>query len=106
MTRRSTVLIDATSVKRERERQAVVEAIKPPRLNFARRCIYCMERDCVSPKCEAMFVRSRWGVCPECDGREGDELTCTPCRWCVFGVVELAPLPPVAESVAGGAGLR
>jgi hypothetical protein len=104
VTRRSTVLVDATSVKRESEQRAF-EAVKPPRLNFARRCLYCRERDCVSVDCEARYARSRWGVCPECDGREGDEVTSTPCRWCVFGVVELAPLPQ-AGTVEGGAELR
>jgi hypothetical protein len=31
-------------------------------------------------------------VCPECDGREGDEASGLECRWCIFGVVEVAPL--------------
>ena len=69
-----------------------VVATKPPRLNFARRCVYCLERDCDSPECEAMYARSRWAVCPECDGREGDEVTSVSCEWCTFGVVELAPM--------------
>lgn len=69
----------------------VAEAVKPPRLNFAGRCIYCLERDCDSSECQARYARSRWGVCPECDG-EGDEVTSVPCQWCVFGVVELAPV--------------
>jgi hypothetical protein len=68
-----------------------VEAIKPPRLNFARRCIYCLVRDCDSPRCESSYERSRWAVCPECDGREGDEITSEQCQWCTFGVVEIAP---------------
>jgi hypothetical protein len=90
VTRRSTVLVDATAVKRRGEGHAI-EAIKPPRLNFARRCLYCMERDCDSAACRAMHERSRWAVCPQCDGREGDELVSTRCDWCTFGVVELAP---------------
>ena len=74
------------------EHTARVEAVKPPRLNFAGRCIYCMERDCESPECVAMYEQSRWAVCPECDGREGDEASGLECRWCIFGVVEVAPL--------------
>ena len=74
-----------------------VGAVKPPRLNFARRCVYCLERDCCAPRCKAMYARSRWGVCPECDGRLGEEVTSEPCRWCVFGVVELAPVGVEAE---------
>jgi hypothetical protein len=85
------VLVDATSVKRERDREAV-EAIKPPRLNFAGRCLYCLERDCDSSHCEAKHARSRWALCPECNGREGDEVTSVICPLCVFGVVELAPV--------------
>gem|GEM_PF-6208778 len=96
------MLVDATSVKREGARQAAVQAIKPPRLNFARRCLYCLERDCDSPKCRAMHERSRWAVCPQCDGREGDEVVSTRCDWCTFGVVELAPMPaPTAETDEG-----
>ena len=84
------MLVDATAVKRRGEGHAI-EAIKPPRLNFARRCLYCMERDCDSAACRAMHERSRWAVCPQCDRREGDELVSTRCDWCTFGVVELAP---------------
>jgi hypothetical protein len=70
----------------------VGQAAKPPRLNFAGRCIYCLERDCDSLDCEAKYARSRWAVCPDCDGREGDEVTSVICPLCVFGVVELAPV--------------
>ena len=45
-----------------------VEAIKPPRLNFARLCLRCDERDCRSPKCIAWHEASCWMVCPDCDG--------------------------------------
>jgi hypothetical protein len=76
-------------------------AIKPPRLNFARRCIYCLERDCDSLRCEALYERSRWAVCPECDGREGDGVSGEECAWCTFGVVEIAPLPAEAANVEG-----
>ena len=68
-----------------------IECVKPPRLNFARRCIYCLERDCDSPRCEALYARSRWAVCPECDGREGDGISGEQCTWCTFGVIEIAP---------------
>jgi hypothetical protein len=78
-------------VSQERARQ-VVDAVKPPRLNFAGRCLYCLERDCRSPECEALYERSRWVVCPECDGREGDEASSIRCGWCTFGVVEIAPM--------------
>jgi hypothetical protein len=78
-------------VSQERARW-VADAVKPPRLNFAGRCLYCLERDCESPECEARYARSRWMVCPECDGREGDEASGLECRWCIFGVVEAAPL--------------
>ena len=42
------------------------------------------------------------GVCPECDGREGDEVTSVPCQWCMFGVVELAPLRRRRARSSGG----
>lgn len=67
----------------------VVEASKPPRLNLAGVCLYCGERDCESAKCMAWHARSRWMVCPDCDGQEWSELY-EPCG-CIFGVVELWP---------------
>jgi hypothetical protein len=84
---------------------AAVEVIKPPRLNFARRCLYCLARDCESRQCEALYERSRWDVCPECDGREGDGVAGVRCDWCTFGVVEVAPAPR-ADGVGERAELR
>lgn len=53
-----------------------------------------------------MHARSRWTACPECDGREGDEVVSTRCDRCTFGVVELAPTPaPTAETDEGLAAL-
>ncbi len=92
-------------IGREIDASSAVEAMKPPRLNFARRCLYCLERDCDSPQCGAMYARSRWTVCPECDGREGDEASSERCGWCTFGVVEVAPVP-IAEIVGGLVELR
>lgn len=84
----------------------LTEAIKPPRLNFARRCLYCLEHDCDSPGCEALYERSRWAVCPECDGREGDGVAGLRCEWCTFGVVEVTPIGTCAPSVGGLVELR
>jgi hypothetical protein len=66
-------------------------------LNFAGRCIYCLERDCDSATCEALYERSRWAVCPECDGREGDGVSGLRCEGCTSGVVEIAPIPDGAS---------
>jgi len=60
--------------------------VKPPRLNFARVCLWCGERDCVSLKCVAAHGRSEWMVCDDCGGFYGD-----PC-YCVFGVIEARPI--------------
>ena len=87
-------------VSQERARR-IVDPVKPPQLNFAGRCLYCLERDCRSPECRAIHERSRWAVCPECEGREGDEITSERCQWCTFGVVEIAP----SHSVEGRAEL-
>lgn len=57
-------------------------ARKPPRLNFAGACMWCGERDCRSPRCINLHVRSRWVVCDECGGESF--CLCT----CVFGVME------------------
>jgi hypothetical protein len=69
----------------------LTEAIKPPRLNFARICLYCGERDCTAPECIDSYERSRWMICPDCDGQEWNE-TLEPCG-CMFGVVEAWPEP-------------
>ena len=54
-----------------------------------RRAVHLLPgRGCDSSECEARYARSRWAVCPECDGREGDEVTSVLCQWCMFGVVE------------------
>lgn len=68
-----------------------IEAVKPPRLNFARICLYCDERDCRSPECIAWHKRSRWAVCPDCGGLGWSELI-EPCG-CMFGVIEMWPEP-------------
>jgi hypothetical protein len=66
-----------------------VEAIKPPRLNFARLCLRCDERDCQSPTCVAWHEASCWMVCPDCGGLCWTE-DYKPCG-CMFGVVEACP---------------
>jgi hypothetical protein len=94
-------VVDVAPVKRTGEREPV-EAMKPPRLNFARRCLYCLERDCDSVRCEALYARSRWTVCPSCDGREGDGVAGVRCDSCTFGVVELMPAPLLRSPSAEG----
>lgn len=76
---------------RDVARSAPVEAVKPPRLNFARICLYCGDRDCVALGCIELYERSRWMVCPDCDGQEWSE-TLERCG-CMFGVVEDWPAP-------------
>lgn len=71
--------------------RAPVEAIKPPRLNFARICLRCDDRDCRSSECAEWYERSAWMVCPDCDGIGWSE-TLEPCG-CMFGVVEAWPAP-------------
>jgi hypothetical protein len=66
-----------------------IEAIKPPRLNFARICLRCDERDCRSPECIGWHAASSWMVCPDCGGLGWSE-TLEPCG-CMFGVVEAWP---------------
>ena len=61
-----------------------LEVVKPPRLNFARVCLWCWERDCESPKCIDAHDRSEWTVCDDCDGFHEE-----PC-YCVHGVIEAA----------------
>lgn len=62
------------------------ECVKPPRLNFARICLRCDERDCEAAECIAWHTASCWAVCPDCGGLGWSE-TLEPCG-CVFGVIE------------------
>jgi hypothetical protein len=73
-------------------------AVKPPRLNFAHVCLRCERRHCDAPECMRWYARSRWMVCPDCDGTScanGIE----PCG-CLFGVVE-ARVPAASPCRAG-----
>jgi hypothetical protein len=79
----------ANEIVRDADVSAPAEAIKPPRLNFARICLYCDGRDCESPQCIALYEASYWAVCPECRGLCWSE-TYEPCG-CMFGVVEAWP---------------
>jgi hypothetical protein len=89
------MLVEATRVAAHRD-----AAVKPPRLNFARICLYCGERDCAASRCIEFYERSRWMVCPDGDGQEWSELL-EPCG-CMFGVVEAAPDSDRRESSSGG----
>jgi hypothetical protein len=79
----------ATEIVRDTDVGAPVEAIRPPRLNFARICLYCDQRDCESPECIARYEKSHWAVCPDCDGICWSE-NYEPCG-CMFGVIEAWP---------------
>jgi hypothetical protein len=79
----------ATSVSRVQGSVEAVEAIKPPRLNFARLCLRCDGRDCQFVDVHRMAWASCWMVCLDYEG-----LCWTadykPCG-CMFGVVEAWP---------------
>ncbi|MEU6832993.1 hypothetical protein ABZ894_30470 [Nocardia beijingensis] len=71
-------------------RGRVAEPLRPPRLTFARRCIWCGELDCQHPDCVALHEVSVWAVCRLCDGTglafSGPQ-GCT----CAFGLIHVAP---------------
>ncbi|WP_029897791.1 hypothetical protein [Nocardia brasiliensis] len=79
------------------------EALRPPRLNFAGWCMYCLERECNSARCIATHAGSVWEVCERCGGSEyvnghiDPETAVTRCN-CFGGVVESASRP-VAEVI-------
>jgi hypothetical protein len=87
----------ANEIVRDADLGAPAEAIKPPRLNFARICQYCDERDCGSPECIARYERSRWMVCLDCGGLGWRE---TGACWCMFGVIEACPEPADGDRLA------
>ncbi|SCF37093.1 hypothetical protein GA0070216_111178 [Micromonospora matsumotoense] len=60
---------------------ALADMFRPPRLNFAKVCLYCETRFCVSSACVKVHAVSVWGPCPDCDGFG----SCT----CLNGVVEM-----------------
>ncbi|WP_217999962.1 hypothetical protein, partial [Nocardia veterana] len=68
------------------------EPLRPPRLTFARMCIWCGARDCVAANCEELHQISEWVVCRHCRGTgEGFKAGPTGCT-CAFGLVLVAPL--------------
>lgn len=62
--------------------------VRPLRYNFAGFCIHCEELGCTSDRCAAYHEKSRWQICPRCDGRGVDPVTDRGCGFCLFGVVE------------------
>ncbi|MEV6337196.1 hypothetical protein AB0M12_21055 [Nocardia vinacea] len=66
------------------------EPLRPPRLTFARRCVWCGELDCQHPDCIGLHEVSVWAVCRQCDGTglafSGPQ-GCT----CAFGLIHIAP---------------
>lgn len=61
---------------------ALADTFRPPRLNFAKVCLYCETRWCLSSACVTAHAASLWGPCPDCDG-----FGC--CSNCLNGVVEM-----------------
>jgi hypothetical protein len=76
------------TVLRFRPREA--EVLRPPRLTFAGRCVWCGESGCADPECVQLHEVSEWRVCRQCDGTglafSGPQ-GCT----CAFGLVHVAP---------------
>ena len=58
---------------------------RPPRLNFAGWCLWCVERWCDDQRCIDRHQRSTWDVCALCNGVGSDDLTSTPCS-CAYGL--------------------
>jgi hypothetical protein len=81
------VVLEASDQLVESRRGLRPPAIKPPRLNFARVCLRCDERDCTAPECIAWHAESCWAICPDCDGLCWTEAI-QACG-CIFGVVEM-----------------
>lgn len=66
--------------------------LRPPRLTFARMCIWCGGRDCDAPDCVQLHEVSEWVVCRHCHGTgEGFKAGPHGCT-CAFGLVLVAPL--------------
>ncbi|MGW5227480.1 helix-turn-helix transcriptional regulator [Nocardia niigatensis] len=62
--------------------------LRPLRFSFAGICLWCEQRDCVSPDCVLRHESSHWQLCPVC---EGMPWTRDNGCGCVFGLVEVAP---------------
>ena len=60
---------------------------RPPRLNLAGYCEWCMRRWCNNQRCIDRHLASEWMVCDRCEGTANDELSHTPCG-CESGLVE------------------
>ncbi|NKY29544.1 hypothetical protein [Nocardia gamkensis] len=82
-------------------RRSVDQELRPPRLNFAGFCVYCLERSCERAGCIEKHARLVWQVCPDCGGTEWvrghiDPDTATERCFCIGGVCEVAPAEAVA----------
>ena len=79
----------------------VTQAVRPPRVTFGGRCIYCLERGCEDPGCLYRYAQSQWMVCSDCDGvgflSEEMGHDGRPCG-CFFGVEEAIPSDVVNRS--------
>jgi hypothetical protein len=65
-------------------RKLTAVMFRPPRLNFALVCTWCLRLSCESPACVARHEGSWWAPCPDCLGWLDDYTKCG----CWNGVVE------------------
>ncbi|KZM73823.1 hypothetical protein [Nocardia terpenica] len=67
------------------------DVVRPPRLTFAGRCVYCGAIDCADANCIALHEISEWAVCGHCHGTgEGFRSESKGCT-CAFGLALVAP---------------
>jgi hypothetical protein len=84
----------------------VPEPHRPNRLNFAGFCVYCLERDCTSPRCEEHHRQADWQICVHCDGTGLDRTRERLCS-CHGGLEDMTwsqPTPPPRPSRLNFAG--
>jgi hypothetical protein len=75
-------------IARKSRRTTRLDALKPPRWNFAGYCLYCTEQRCTSQRCIRLHARSEWKVCYTCGGT-GETPDYRNCR-CSFGLIQAA----------------
>lgn len=69
--------------------------LRPPRLNAAGMCLWCLGFGCIDPWCIQRYENTTWEICPRCggtqfvDGHLFGELATERCN-CISGVNEIA----------------
>ncbi|MFI5535326.1 hypothetical protein ACIA5H_02940 [Nocardia sp. NPDC051900] len=87
----------------------IAAALRPPRLNYAGFCIYCLAAGCSRAGCIAQHAASEWVLCPDCGGtgyvRGHIDPVCAHARCdCWGGLLDVNLVAPEPVAVVSSSG--